>query len=102
MLTAEKEHWINFRESSKKFCLSFNYNGANSYIFVDGAEIFKFKAKDSEVNATPWCLGNVSNFFSMYNIKETGFHKYVNDFSVLWCINLFKPVKICFNELSRM
>ena len=26
---------------------------------VNGAEIFKFKAKDSEIKAAPLCLGNV-------------------------------------------
>ena len=51
---------ISFREHNKKFCLSLHYNGANSYLFVDGKEIHKFKAKDSEIVATPLCLGNIS------------------------------------------
>ena len=37
---------INFRVTKKKFCLSLHYNGANSYLFVNGIEICKFKAKD--------------------------------------------------------
>ena len=37
----------------KKFCLSTYYNGANSYLFVNGTEIHKFKAKDSEIVANP-------------------------------------------------
>ena len=49
-LTAEKEYSINFTEQQKKFCLSLHYNGVNSYIFVNGVEIYKFKAKDSEIN----------------------------------------------------
>ena len=32
----------------------------NSYIFVNSVEIYKLKAKYSEVNAAPLCLGNVS------------------------------------------
>ena len=36
------------------------YNGANSYLFINGTEIIKFKAKDTEIVATPLCLGNVS------------------------------------------
>ena len=40
--------------------LSLHYNGANSYLFVNGTEIFKFKAKDSEIVASPLCLGNIS------------------------------------------
>ena len=41
-------------------CLSLHYNGANSYLFVYGKEIYEFKAKDSEIMATPACLGNIS------------------------------------------
>ena len=44
-------------------CLRLGYNGANSYLFVNGAEIYKFKAKDSEIVATPLCLGNISKDF---------------------------------------
>ena len=45
-LTAEKLYSINFTENNKKFCLSLRYNGANSYLFVNGIEIHKFKAKE--------------------------------------------------------
>ena len=58
-LTAEKMYSINFTVTKKKFCLSLHYNGANSYLFVNGTEIYKFKAKDSEIVATPLCLGNI-------------------------------------------
>ena len=50
-LTAEKMYSINFAVTKKKFCLSLHYNGANSYLFVNGREICKFKAKDSEIVA---------------------------------------------------
>ena len=55
-LTAEKMYSINFTENNKKLCLSLHYNGANSYLFVNGTEIIKFKAKDFEIVATPLCL----------------------------------------------
>ena len=48
-LTAEKMYSINFTVVRKKFCLSLQHNGANSYLFVNGTEIYKFKAKDSEL-----------------------------------------------------
>ena len=51
-LTAEKMYLINFTVTKKKFCLSLYYNGANSYLFVDVTEIYKFKAEDSEVVAS--------------------------------------------------
>ena len=52
-LTAEKLDNINFTVRGKKFCLSLHYNGANSYLFVNGVEQFKFKAKDSRIVANP-------------------------------------------------
>ena len=47
-----------------------HYNGANSYLFVNGTEIIKFKAKDSEIVANPLCLGNTSEDFSVANMKK--------------------------------
>ena len=52
-LTAEKMYSINFTVTKKKFCLSLHYNGGNSYLFVNGTEICKFKAKDSAIVASP-------------------------------------------------
>ena len=51
-------------------------------MFVNGTEIYKFKAKDSEIVATPLCLGNISKTWSVDNMKRTGFPGYVYDFSV--------------------
>ena len=73
---------INFTEHNKKFCLSLHYNGANSYLFVDGKEIHKFKASNSEIVATPLCLRNISNDWTVDNMKKTGLTKYLYDFSV--------------------
>ena len=68
-------------KKNTKFCLSLHYNGANSYLFVNGTEIIKFKAKDSEINAYSLCLGNISKDWSQENIKKTGLKGYVYDFS---------------------
>ena len=59
-----------------------HYNGANIYLFVNGTEIYKFNAKDSEIVATPLCLGNVSKDWSVDNMKKAVFNGYVYDFSV--------------------
>ena len=75
-------HLISFTVIKKKFCLSLHYNSANSYLFVNGTEIYKFKAKDSEIVATLLCLGNISKDWSVDNMKKTGFNCYVHDFSV--------------------
>ena len=63
-------HSINFTVTKKKFCLSLHYNGADSYLFVNGTEIYKLKVKDSEIVATPLCLGNVSKDWSADNMKK--------------------------------
>ena len=81
-LTAEKMYSINFSKGYTKFCLSLHYNGANSYLFVNGTEIIKFKAKDSEIVATPLCLRNISKDWSVENMREIGLSGYVYDFSV--------------------
>ena len=58
------------------------YNEANSYLFVNGTEIYKFKAKDSEIASSLLCLRNISKDWSIDNMKKTGFNGYVYDFSV--------------------
>ena len=83
-LTAEKMYSINFTVTKNKFCLSLHYNGANSYLFVNGTEIYKFKAKDSEILVGLICLGNISKDWSVNNMTKTGFTCYVYDFSVYY------------------
>ena len=51
-LIAEKKHSINFTVTRKRSCLSLNYNGSNSYLFVNSIEI-------SDIAATPLCLEKV-------------------------------------------
>ena len=45
-LTAEKMYSVNYTDNGEKCWLSLLYNGANSYLFVNGTKIIKFKAKD--------------------------------------------------------
>ena len=76
---AEKFYSINFTKTETK-CL--HYNGSNSYLFVNGTEITKFKAKDSDIGATPFCLGNISKDFSIGDMKKVGLNRYVYGFSI--------------------
>ena len=69
-LTSEKMYSINFTATERKFCLSLRYNGVNSYLFVNGTEIIRFKAKDSKIVASPLCLGNISKDWSTDNVKK--------------------------------
>ena len=56
-------------------------NGPNSYLFVNGTEIIKFKAKYSKIVASLLCLGNISKDWSVDNMKDTGLNGFVYDFS---------------------
>ena len=59
-----------------------HFDAANSYLFVNGKEVHKFKAKDSEIVVTPLYLGNISKDWSVDNMKKTRLNRYVYDFSV--------------------
>ena len=59
-----------------------HYNEADSYLFVNGTEIIKFKAKDSEIVSNTLCLRNISEDFSVDNMKQTALNRHVYDFSV--------------------
>ena len=63
IIYAEKMYSINFSEVGARFWLSLHYNGDNSYLFVNGREMIKFKSKDSEIVEDPLCLGNNQKIF---------------------------------------
>ena len=69
-LTAEKMYSVSFADNGDKYCLSLHYNGASSYLFLNGVEIIKFKAKDSNIITNPLCLGNISKDSSVDNMKD--------------------------------
>ena len=92
---------INFTVTKIKFCLSLNYGRTNSYLFVNGTEIYKFKAKDSEIVAVPLCLGNVSKNWSVDNMKKTGLNGYVYDFSVNYDAIAIDDIKDIHNYLMK-
>ena len=98
-LTAEKMYSINFTVTKKKFCL--HYNGENSYLFVNGTEIIKFKAKDSKIVASPLCLGNISEDWSTDNIKKTGPTGCVYDFSADYNAITIDDIKDIHNYLMK-
>ena len=71
----------NFTIANKTFCLSLHYNGDDSYLFVNGKEVIKFRAKNQTVSGK-LSLGNISADFNQTDRKSTGLHGYVSDFSV--------------------
>ena len=78
----EKMYSINLTKTIVKFCLSLHYNDDNSYLFVNGKEICKFKAKDSEIVPYLLRLRNISKDFSVDNMKKTGLYGQVHEISI--------------------
>ena len=72
---------INFRKANTKLCLSLHYNTVNSYLFVNGKEIFNFKADYKTRNLqTQFCLGNISNLFSATESRDVSANENVYNF----------------------
>ena len=58
-------------------------NSYNSYLFVNGNEIFKFKTDNKNVKLpTQFCLGSISNGFSNTESREVSVNENLYDFSV--------------------
>ena len=64
------------------FRLSLHYSNENSYKFVNGNEIIRFKSKHPGILPYPLCLGNILRDWSVDNKKKTRLNWYVYDFSV--------------------
>ena len=62
-INCRKKNSINFTENNK-VCLSLRYNGVNSYLFVNGTEIQKFKTNDSEIVANHYIYETFQRLFS--------------------------------------
>ena len=69
-LTEEAKYPNNFIQSGKRFVLSLHYNGNNSFSFVNATKLYQFKAKNSEIKVYSPCLGNISNDFTINNMKK--------------------------------
>ena len=92
---------INFTIIKNKFCFSLHYNGGNSYLFVNGTESIKFKAKDSEIVQSPLCLENISQDWSTDNMKKTGLTGYFYDFSTDYNAITIDDIKDIHNYLMK-
>ena len=63
--------------------MSLHYNADNSYLFVNGKVIFKFKTDNKNVNfPTQFCLRSISNESSATESREVSLNENVYDFSV--------------------
>ena len=63
--------------------MNLHYNADNSYLFVNGKEIFKFKADNKNINfPTQFCLGSISNGFSANESREVSLNGNLYNFLV--------------------
>ena len=77
----KKKFNVNFSKANTKFCLGLHYNSDNSYLFVNGKEVFQFKADSKNIKfPTQSCLGSIFNGFSA--TREVSLNENVYDFLV--------------------
>ena len=69
---AEKNFYRNFTDFGKKFMLSLHYNGDDSYLFVNGRQELKFKAKTDQLIKEKLCIGNLSDQWITSESEKTG------------------------------
>ena len=90
---AEKLFHNNFTEFGLKFVLSLYYNGDNNYLFANGRQELKFKAKDDQIINEKLCLGNLSSEWTTDESEKTGLYGNIHDFVVDYkAINGVKPI----------
>ena len=82
ILYAEKICSQNFAQPSTKFILNLHYNGNDSYLFVNGRQELKFKAKNDQIISEKICLGNLSDQWTTSESEKTGLHGNIYDFVV--------------------
>lgn len=45
---------------------------ATVFLFVNTVQIYQFNIKESEIKAYSFCLGNISKYLTLNNMKKTG------------------------------
>ena len=79
----EKKFSIKFSKANTNFSLSLSYNADISYLFVNGKEIFKFKAVNENLHfPTQFYLEGISNEFSNTEPGEVSLNRDVYEFSL--------------------
>ena len=78
----EKNYYRNFTDPGKKFVLSLHYNGNDSYLFVNGRQELKFKAKTDQLVKEKSCIGNLSDQWTASESEKTGLYGNIYDFLV--------------------
>ena len=79
-ICVEKNYYRNFTDPGKKFVLSLHYNGDNSYLFLNGRQELKFKAKTDQLVKEKLCIGNLSDKWTASESEKTGLYGNIYDF----------------------
>ena len=79
---AENNFYRNFTDFGKKFIKSLHYNGDDSYLFVNGRQELKFKAKTDQLVKEILCIGNLSDQWTRSESEKTGVYRKIYDFVV--------------------
>ena len=80
-LYAEKIYSQNFTQPNKKFVLSLHYDhNDDSYLFVNGKQELKFKAKTGQLLLEKLCIGNYSDDWTISESEKTGLYGNTYDF----------------------
>ena len=66
----------------KKCVLSLHYNGNNSYLYINGNQELKFKAKTDQLVKEKLCLENLSDQWTTRESEKTGLYGKIYDFVV--------------------
>ena len=82
-LYAEKIYSQNFTQPNKKFALSLHYDDNDSYLFINGKQELKFRAKSNPVLIEKRLgIGNLSAQSTASESEKTGLYGNIYDFVV--------------------
>ena len=73
-LYAEKICSQNFTQPNKTFVLSLHYNDNDSYLFINGKQELKFKAKPDQSIKEKLCIGNLSDQWPTSESEKAGLY----------------------------
>ena len=79
---AEKKYFRNFTEPNVKFVLSLHYNINDNYLFVNGRQELKFKAKMDQLVKEKLCIGNLSDQWTTTESEKTRLYGNIYDFVI--------------------
>ena len=81
-LYVEKNYFRKFTDPGKRCLLSLYYNGDDSYLFVNGKQELKFKAKTDQLVKKKLSIGSLSDQWTASESEKTGLYGNISNFLV--------------------